>query len=57
MKGSESHKKIDLSANPILYHYYTNRVSEANVVIAPGKKRFSYEYELYILYTLFLVWL
>ena len=23
--GAESHKAIDLSANPILYHYYTNR--------------------------------
>ena len=27
MKGSESHKKIDLSGNFILRHYYTNRVS------------------------------
>jgi len=27
MKGIESHKKIDLSGNPILKHYYTNRVS------------------------------
>lgn len=25
MKGSESHKKIDLSANPILRHYYHNK--------------------------------
>lgn len=25
MKGSDSHKKIDLSGNPILRHYYTNR--------------------------------
>lgn len=28
MKGGESHKKLDLSANPILRHYYHNRVSE-----------------------------
>ena len=27
MKGIDSHKKIDLSGNPILRHYYTNRVS------------------------------
>lgn len=26
MKGSDSHKKIDLSANPILRHYYHNKV-------------------------------
>ncbi|XP_025090105.1 CDP-diacylglycerol--inositol 3-phosphatidyltransferase-like isoform X2 [Pomacea canaliculata] len=25
MKGSDSHKKIDLSANPILRHYYHNK--------------------------------
>lgn len=25
LQGSDSHKKVDLSANPILYHYYTNR--------------------------------
>lgn len=28
MKGGESHKKLDLSANPVLRHYYHNRVSE-----------------------------
>ena len=28
MKGFESHKKIDLSGNPVLRHYYTNRVSD-----------------------------
>jgi len=27
MKGIESHKKIDLSGNPILKYYYTDRVS------------------------------
>ena len=27
MKGIESHKKIDLSGNPILRYYYTDRVS------------------------------
>ncbi|XP_062583055.1 CDP-diacylglycerol--inositol 3-phosphatidyltransferase-like [Saccostrea cucullata] len=26
MKGGESHKKLDLSANPILKHYYHNRI-------------------------------
>ena len=26
MKGGDSHKKIDLSANPILRHYYHNKV-------------------------------
>lgn len=32
MKGVDSHKKIDLAGNPILRHYYTNRVSMSNVV-------------------------
>ena len=27
MKGGDSHKKIDLSANPVLRHYYHNKVS------------------------------
>ncbi|KAK3083524.1 hypothetical protein FSP39_024736, partial [Pinctada imbricata] len=26
MKGSDSHKKIDLSAHPVLRHYYHNRI-------------------------------
>ncbi|ELT89548.1 hypothetical protein CAPTEDRAFT_102702 [Capitella teleta] len=26
MKGSDSHKKIDLSTNPVLKHYYGNRI-------------------------------
>ncbi|KAK7088631.1 CDP-diacylglycerol--inositol 3-phosphatidyltransferase-like [Littorina saxatilis] len=26
VKGSDSHKKIDLSANPVLHHYYHNKV-------------------------------
>lgn len=30
MKGSDSHKKIDLSGNPILRLYYTSRVSFQN---------------------------
>lgn len=27
MKGATSHKMIDLGANPVLRHYYHNRVS------------------------------
>ena len=30
MSGGESHKKIDLSGNPILRHYYTNKVISGN---------------------------
>jgi len=26
LKGADSHKAMDLSSNPVLYHYYTNRV-------------------------------
>ena len=30
LKGGESHKKIDLSGNLILRHYYTNKVKYDN---------------------------
>jgi len=26
MKGIDSHKKVDLSSNPVLRYYYTDRV-------------------------------